>query len=206
MVPMFPTTIWTTIRQAGQDDSEALEQFAENYRRPVLQFIRKKGFLEQEAQDICQDVFLRLLNGRVLAKADGNRGRFRSLLLAVTSHVILDRLRKRKEPPLGDEICPVEEPEKNDEFDRTWVLYLAEQAMAELRTESAHYYRILADHLEGHKQDRNKLWIARSKLSALIRAAIAKTCSSHREFEEEVAYLSRYLRPGLQDDLTGHTN
>ncbi len=48
-------------------------------------------------------------------------------------------------------------------------------------------------HLAGESQNRNKLWIARNKLIALIRHEIALTCRSPEEFEEEAAYLSTFL-------------
>lgn len=204
MRPMFPTTIWTTIRRAGEEDREALEKFALAYRPPVLRFIRGRGFNETEAQDICQDVFVRLLSGKVLSRADGDRGRFRSLLLAVTVHVIQDRFRRKKEPAVA-ELPALEpeasEPERNSDFDQAWMLYLAERAMARLRNESARYYEVLKKHLGGEKQDRNKLWIARGKLLGQIRAEIAMTCTSHSEFEDEVKYLSSFLRPRKDDKV-----
>ena len=99
---VFPTTIWTTIHQAGEQDTVALEDVAQRYRQPVFEYIRRRGFNGNDAEDICQDVFVRVLQGGVLAKADRQRGRFRSLLLSVTTHVILDRLRKRRETPVED--------------------------------------------------------------------------------------------------------
>ncbi len=65
---MFPTTIWTTIRQAGEQDAGALDDFAERYRRPVLEYVQRRGFRGADGDDICQDVFLRVLKGGVLAK------------------------------------------------------------------------------------------------------------------------------------------
>jgi hypothetical protein len=54
---------------------------------------------------------------------------------------------------------------------------------------------VLRRHLSGQRPERNKLWIARRKLVALVRREIALTCRSSAEFEEEVALLARYLRP-----------
>ena len=111
---MFPSTIWTTIRLAGEQEQDALEEFAQRYRAPILNYIQKRGFLGNDAEDLCQDVFVRVLQGRVLAKADRERGRFRSLLLAVTSRVIQHRLRKRTATPVED----LEPPDRLPEFDR----------------------------------------------------------------------------------------
>ena len=186
---MFPTTIWTTIRQAGAHDSEALEDFARRYRQPVLEYIRKRGFGGSDAEDLCQDVFVRVFAGGVLAKADKDRGRFRSLLLAVTTHVIQDRLRKSREVRMQD----LDPPQEQAEFDQGWAWHLTERALERLREQGSPYYGVLKDHLAGRRQDRNKLWIARSKLAALVRREVAFTCATHADFDEELAYLSRYL-------------
>ncbi len=190
---MFPTTIWTTIHRAGEQDSSALQRVAERYRQPVLEHIRRRGFQGNDAEDVCQDVFLRVLQGGVLAKADPNRGRFRSLMLSVTTHVILDRFRKRRDVPVED----IEPPshEQPDAFDRTWALHLTQQAIEQLRDEGSPYYDVLAGHLAGQPQNRNKLWIARRKLAAEIRRQVAYTCATREDFDEEMAHLAPYLRP-----------
>ncbi len=194
---MFPTTIWTTIRQAGDHDTVALQEVAERYRRPVLEYIRRRGFQGNDAEDVCQDVFLRVLQGGVLAKADRERGRFRSLMLAVTSHVILDRFRKRRDVPVEDIEPPSHEP--IDEFDRSWALHLTERAIERLREDGSPYYDVLEGHLAGQPQSRNKLWIARKKLAAEIRREVAFTCATREDFDEEMAHLAPYLRPRNQD-------
>ena len=192
---MFPTTVWTTIRQAGGRDPEALEDFAARYRAPVLGYLRGRGFAVNDADDICQDVFVRVLAGGVLAKASQDRGRFRSLLLAVTTRVIQDRFRKRREPVLEH----VEPAAAETDFDRAWAWHLTERALERLQETGSPYYEVLTAHLSGRKQSRNKLWIARRKLAALIRREVAFTCATTADAEEELAYLSRYLRPAKKD-------
>ncbi len=135
---------------------------------------------------------MRVLQGGVLAKADRTRGRFRSLLLSVTMHVIQDHRRKRREAPAAN----VEPPAASDpEFDRAWAWHLTERALGHLREQDSPYHAVLQEHLEGRPQDRQRLWIARRKLSALIRREVAFTCATRAEFEAEMAYLARYLRP-----------
>jgi hypothetical protein len=190
---MFPTTVWSDIHHAADSDPEALQNFANHYRPAIRAFLKHRGFRDSEADDICQDVFVRVLAGDVLAGADPAKGRFRSLMLAVTRHVVLDRHRKRREGPLPDLSHVAEETDET--FDREWILHLSRLALAYLESQGSPYHAVLRDHLAGIKQDRNKLWIARRKLIARIRHEIALTCSSHDQFEEEVAYLSSYLRP-----------
>ena len=188
---MFPTTIWTNIDRAAADDPEALERFARRYRPAILAYIRRRGLDAAAAEDLCQEVFVRLLRGGVLAKASPDRGRFRSLILAVTTHVLLDAARRRRERPC-DGIDPVAEAEA---FDHGWALHLAERALEQMKEEGSPYHQVLADHLGGRPQPRNKLWIARRKLAAHIRREVALTCASREDFEAELAYLARYLQP-----------
>ncbi len=196
---VFPTTAWSNVRQAGEDDQEALARFTTLYRPALFQFIRGRGFAESDAEDICQDVFVRLLKGRVLAKVHPSKGRLRSLLLAVTVHAIGDFRRRRANQPLQS--LAAEPVERDPDFDRQWILQLAAAGLEELRQQGSPYYDVLKDHLAQQSTDRNRLWIARRKLIALIRRQIALTCESHREFEEETAYLSRFLRPAENREI-----
>lgn len=193
---MFPTTVWTVIRQAGEADDAALEHFAREYRSPVLAFLRQRGYGEGDAEDLCQDVFLRVLRGGVLSKADRGRGRFRSLLLSVARHAALDRERKQREfaePELEEQL--VDEDATDPEFDREWVLLLSQRALARLEAEGSPYHAVLRGHLDGVSQDRNKLWIARKKLRELLKHEVALTCDSPTAIEAELEYLSQYLAP-----------
>ncbi|MGH9197626.1 MAG: RNA polymerase sigma factor [Acidimicrobiia bacterium] len=188
---MFPTTVWDVVRAAGDREPGALDQVAEDYRAPVLAFIRSRGVDGNLAEDLCQDVFVRLIAGDVLAKADAAKGRFRSLLCTVTIRVIQDWSRRRREIPSSNLDLAVAAPG----FDRVWVVHLVERALKELKQDSPRSYDVVRRHLAGQKPDRNKLWIARRKLVSLIRREIALTCRSPREIEDEVAALSPYLRP-----------
>lgn len=206
---MFPTTVWTTIRQAAASDAGAAESFVRSYRAPVVAYFHSRGVAADEAEDLCQEVFLAFFGGDLLERADARRGRFRGLLLTVTRRTLQQRLRRRREP-LRDvlesrDILESEgrEPaERDPDFDREWMLALVERACRRMEDEGSPYYAVLRAHLEGEPQDRNKLWIARRKLSALVRHEVALTCSSPAELEEELSYLGRYLRPrdGLRED------
>lgn len=200
---MFPTTVWTSIRRAGEDDGDSLRAFAEGYRPAVLAYVRARGFDAQTAEDLCQDVFVRVLRGGVLGKADPARGRFRSLMLTVTTRVIQDHLRRdhvrhdhaRSEAERALARGEPERVEEAPDFDRAWAWHVTERALARLREQGSPYHQVLVDHLEGRATTRNRLWIARKKLSAAVRAEVASTCASHEDFEQEIAYLARFLRP-----------
>ncbi|MCK6459997.1 MAG: hypothetical protein L6Q95_08905 [Planctomycetes bacterium] len=186
---MFPTTVWDLVRDAGAREPLALDRFAEGYRAPVVEFLRGRGAPPQECEDLCHEVFVRLLRGGVLAKADPQRGRFRSLLCTVTLHVLVDWHRRRPKP--AAELADPEAPAPD--FDRAWALHLVERAMGRLAAEAPTYYEDLRKHLDEQEVDRNRLWIARRKLAAFVRHEIAMTCRSPQEIAEERASLAPYL-------------
>jgi len=188
---VFPTTVWEDVEAAAGSDPDALERIAQQYRPAILAFIRRRGIGDGAAEDLCQEVFVRLIAGKVLAKADSGRGRFRSLVCTVTVRVIQDWGRKRLDLPRAD----LDPEALAPDFDRVWVLHMVERALKRLQESSPRSYEVLSGHLAGQEPDRNKLWIARGKLIALIRREIAVTCRSAAEIEEEVLQLSPYLRP-----------
>ena len=102
---MFPGTVWTTIRRAGEDDREALERFASAYRPPVLRFLQRRGFSSTDAEDLCQEVFLRLIRGRVLSRAESEPNAVHYGPEAGTITLVVFRERKDRvvAPPLDDE-------------------------------------------------------------------------------------------------------
>ena len=187
---MFPPTVWTVVRRAGANDPEAMDRVAEAYRQPVLDFLRAHGAPAQDADDLCQDVFVRVLKGGVLAKADRSRGRFRALLGTVTINVLRDRWRRRRPAPTAGEI---ESAAPEPDFDRIWALHLVERALRQLEAGEPESHAVLAAHLDGAAQPRKRLWRARRKLASLVRREVALTCRSHEEVEEELAVLAPWL-------------
>ena len=145
---MFQTTVWEVVQAAGAGDQGALATIAEEYRTPILQFLRGRGVNPAQAEDLCQDVFVRLLTGGVLAKADPDRGRFRSLLCTVTIRVMQDWSRRHREIPAADDLDPAA---PMPSFDRLWTLYLVERAFARLKETSPASYEALRDHLGGQE-------------------------------------------------------
>jgi RNA polymerase sigma factor (sigma-70 family) len=188
---VFPTTVWADVEAAGGRDPDALDRLAQQYRPAIMAFIRSRGIDGTQAEDICQEVFVRLISGDVIAKADSARGRFRSLLCTVTIRVIQDRNRRRTDVPSPD----LDPAALAPDFDRAWVLHLVERGFKRLQESSPRSFDVLSEHLAGKQPDRNKLWIARGKLVALIRQEIAVTCRSSAELDEEILSLSPYLRP-----------
>src|SRR5688572_28764923 len=138
-----------------------MEGFARDYRLPVLRYIERRGFSGNDAEDLCQEVFLRIFSSQVLSRVDRDLGRFRSLVLAVTKHVLQHALRRsRREPYREPDLEDFADGSRDPEFDAAWILHLAERAMVRLEEAESPYYEVLRGHLSGAPQDRNKLWIA----------------------------------------------
>jgi RNA polymerase sigma-70 factor (ECF subfamily) len=87
----FRTTHWSVVRSAGGRGSaadEALSTLCEAYWYPVYAFVRRSGYSAEEAHDLTQGFFTRLLEKRDIESADPGRGRFRSYLLGSVRHFL----------------------------------------------------------------------------------------------------------------------
>jgi len=83
----FATTRWSVVLAAGADMSsatarEALAILCETYWYPLYGFLRGRGHSAEDAQDLTQAFFARVLEKHTIGHADPARGRFRSFLLA----------------------------------------------------------------------------------------------------------------------------
>jgi RNA polymerase sigma-70 factor (ECF subfamily) len=149
----FPTTFWSTI--AERPDRARQELFT-RYRTPVFNYIHNQGYGESDADDLTQEVFLRISREEFLRKADRSKGKFRSLVLAVTRHVLLKeraRQSRQKASSLGAEELdgtpselPPEGPE-DQRFNTLWVQNLVRLAldrlMMETRSDGPRYYEAI---------------------------------------------------------------
>jgi RNA polymerase sigma factor (sigma-70 family) len=89
---VFVTTHWSVVLAAGRSDTTrartALERLCRNYWQPLYAYVRRAGYSREEAQDLTQEFFARLLAQNTVARADPERGRFRSFLLASLKHFL----------------------------------------------------------------------------------------------------------------------
>lgn len=81
----FRTTHWSVVLRAGGADSadgaQALERLCQTYWYPLYAFVRRKGHSHDEAQDLTQAFFAKLLQKNQISLAEPDRGRFRTFLL-----------------------------------------------------------------------------------------------------------------------------
>jgi len=97
----FATTRWSLILSAAHSESEeqkaraALDELCRIYWRPVFVFVCRRGYSTEDAQDLTQDFFVKILGPNWLEHADVNRGRFRTLLLTSLQHFLVNAAERR---------------------------------------------------------------------------------------------------------------
>lgn len=150
----FTTTHWSVVL-AARDESPAanaaLEQLCRTYWYPLYAFVRRQGHSPEEAQDLTQEFFARLLEKGLLRHLTHREGRFRSFLLKLLQNFLANerhRVRAQKRggghaPISLDSLAPEERyrlepldtlsPEKA--FERNWAQTVIQQALAQLREE-----------------------------------------------------------------------
>lgn len=151
----FETTHWSLVVAAGHSSNanrqQALATLCERYWHPLYAYVRRQGYSVNDAQDLTQEFFCRLLEKKVLHAADRERGRFRNFLLASLKHFLAnewDRNHAQKRGGHGitlslDFSCAEDglayepshdiTPEKL--YDRNWALLVLEHTLSRLRAE-----------------------------------------------------------------------
>ena len=153
----FTTTHWSVVLAAGQSASRngqaALEQLCRTYWYPLYAYVRRRGHAPQDAQDLTQEFFARLLAKDFLVGVAAEKGKFRSFLLAAMNHFLADEWDKARAQKRGggktfvslddarDEECyrlePVDAMDAEKLFERRWALTLLEHAKGRVKEEYA---------------------------------------------------------------------
>jgi RNA polymerase sigma factor (sigma-70 family) len=167
----FETTRWSQVIAAGDsatpDSREALARLCEVYWYPLYAYVRRWGHDADEAQDLTQAFFSRLLEKHYLRDADPTRGRFRSFLLASLKHFLSNERDRENAVKRGGRatVLPLEfenaegrysrEPPDNETpeivYERRWALTLLTRTLGRLRAEFDRAGKAaLFSRLEGH--------------------------------------------------------
>ena len=161
----FPTTRWTLVVAAAdpqrKEARSALVSLCENYWYPLYAFLRRCGYPAEQAQDLTQEFFVRVLEGRYLDRADSEKGRFRAFLLTSLKFFVADEEdRQRAQKRGGGMVVALEfssgeeryqrEPSHNETperiFERRWALSVLDRVVEKLRGEFVQHGR--AEHFE----------------------------------------------------------
>lgn len=101
----FDTTHWSVVLAAGGEPGPAaetaLEALCRTYWFPLYAYVRRCGRPAEEAQDLTQDFFARLLAGHRVRLADPARGRFRTFLLTAMKHFLANEWKREHRQKRG---------------------------------------------------------------------------------------------------------
>src|SRR5258705_124831 len=79
----FDTPHGSAVVTAGEESAqgrEALSRLCQAYWYPLYSYVRRSGHNQEDAQDLTQEFFARLLRHDYLKAADPEKGKFRSFL------------------------------------------------------------------------------------------------------------------------------
>jgi len=151
---IFATTRWTMVLDAGAPEGnsrqDALARLCQAYWPPVYAYIRRLGTPAADAQDLTQEFFSRLLAREFFARAEREKGRFRTFLLCSLQNFLRDEhVRAETQKRGGGKVVsldqlraeesyqaePVENATAETLFERRWALTLLEGVLAKLESE-----------------------------------------------------------------------
>jgi RNA polymerase sigma factor (sigma-70 family) len=153
-VMAFTTTHWSVVLEAQGESpaaKRALEILCRTYWRPLYGFARRQGLAREEAQDLIQDFFARLLEHRNLDMVRREKGRLRSYLLVSLKRFLASEQHRAsgvKRYETGPHI-PLEELLESEAadfelaetwsadrlYERHWALAVLEQVLGRLESE-----------------------------------------------------------------------
>ncbi len=147
----FRTTRWTQVTRAKVDTPEgrrALAELCDIYYEPVAVFLSYEVGDAGAARELAHDFFARMLAGGAIARAQPERGRFRSYLLGAVKHFLSHyrEAQRRLKRGGGMESVSLHETEARSvsdasllspdaAFDRQWALTTVANALKALRCE-----------------------------------------------------------------------
>lgn len=164
----FPTTRWTLVVAAGdphrKEARSALVYLCENYWYPLYAYLRRCGHPADQAHDLTQEFFVRIIEGRYLHRADPEKGRFRTFILTSLKFFVADQEdRDHAQKRGGDAVVAFEfssgeeryqrEPAHDETperiFERRWALSVIDRVLNKLRDEFLQHGRL--EHFERFK-------------------------------------------------------
>jgi RNA polymerase sigma-70 factor (ECF subfamily) len=81
----FPTTQWSIVARLKSSDAQeaenAVKEVFTTYRYPLYGYLRTSGLHHEDAEDVLQGFFEKMLRHDALGQADQTRGKLRTFLL-----------------------------------------------------------------------------------------------------------------------------
>ena len=150
MASLFPTTRWTIVRSLSESSEErvaaALESLCQQYRQPLVQYLLAAGTSPNDVDDVIQDFLSYFITKRNFEKADPERGKLRTFLMASVRNFAANVLAQQSAIKRGGGVVPVpfeeEMAAKTEEqmapeavFDEQWAANIMDNALKNLEGE-----------------------------------------------------------------------
>jgi RNA polymerase sigma-70 factor (ECF subfamily) len=152
---LFRTTHWSVVLNAGDLNSPeataSLATLCQTYWYPLYCCVRRHGYSPDDAKDLTQAFFEKLLTKNQIALADPERGRFRTFLLRALENFLRNEYRDREtlkrggdreivslEAEMAEERYAEEPPDQLSPaafYERQWASTLLERVLNLLRSE-----------------------------------------------------------------------
>jgi RNA polymerase sigma-70 factor (ECF subfamily) len=157
----FASTHWSVIIAAGESQAApeiaraALAQLCQTYWAPLYGFVRSRGYSVHDAQDLTQSFFAYLIEKKIYNRADRQKGKFRSFLLASLKNFLADASDRERTLKRGGgrDFLPLHEEQAEEAeslfqtqsnttnedrvFERTWAETLVRDSLEQLSS----YYK-----------------------------------------------------------------
>lgn len=148
----FATTRWTMVRAAGASADDALEGLCTAYWFPLYAYVRRHGFSKEDAEDLTQAFFAKLLERQDFAGLKQENGRFRAFLLAALKNFLSNERDRASRLKRGGNITHLSldwqsadtqfqiadggQVPPDAAYDREWAVALLERVISKLHKES----------------------------------------------------------------------
>ena len=213
--PAFVTTHWSVVLTASGSDTtraqNAMATLCQAYWYPLYAYVRRKGHSPEDAQDLTQEFFARLLASGAVDRADPQKGRFRSFLLGAMNHFLADEWDYARAQKRGGGVSPLplqfdtaetrygQEPAEPNTpqriFERRWGLTLLEKVLTQLRADyeregKAEQFTLLSPCLLGERTAQPYVELAKTLNVAegTVKASVHRLRQRYRELlREEIA-------------------
>jgi len=227
--PIFTSTHWSQVVTAADVTSPqaaaALAQLCRTYWYPLYAFIRRQGVEADEARDLTQGFFARLLEQNFIASASEEKGRFRSFLLVALKRFLINE-RERSQAQKrggGQEIVSLDEEAEGRYrlepadgltadriYERRWAVALLDEVMQGLRREYAveekeEWFKVLKPFLYDERSAMSQAEIGQrfGVSESAVKSAVHRLRGRYRErLRQEVA--NTVANPSEIDDELRH--
>jgi len=152
----FGSTHWSVVLAASSPDpvrqAAALDQLCRTYWYPIYSYVRRRGNGPEDAEDLAQEFFARLLDKQWLEGVEKNGSRFRSFLLSALNGFLANEYDRATAAKRGGgrqilsldaddaerryALEPVTHETPERIFDRRWALTVLDRALARLKSET----------------------------------------------------------------------